>query len=135
MRNLFLAALVLIATSAKAVPPMPPELARTTWRWVSLTTPEENADDRGARLRPAATRPGAHLGLGARRFRLAGSLTRCDGGIPDPPEGYAGAVVACDSTPKVPFEDRHASMRRPSRVPLPSLTRSLSGRRTDAERT
>jgi hypothetical protein len=49
MRNLFLAALVLIATSAKAVPPMPPELARTTWRWVSLTTPEENADDRGAR--------------------------------------------------------------------------------------
>jgi heat shock protein HslJ len=41
MRNLFLAALVLIATSAQAVPPMPPELARTTWRWVSLTTPEE----------------------------------------------------------------------------------------------
>ena len=41
MRNLFLAALVLVATSAKAVPPMPPELARTTWGWVSLTTPEE----------------------------------------------------------------------------------------------
>ena len=41
MRNLFLAALVLMATAAKAVPPMPPELARTTWRWVSLTTPEE----------------------------------------------------------------------------------------------
>ena len=40
MRNLFLAALVLMATAAKAVPPMPPELARTTWRWVSLTTPE-----------------------------------------------------------------------------------------------
>ena len=40
-RNLFLAALVLIATAAQAVPPMPPELARTTWRWVSLTTPEE----------------------------------------------------------------------------------------------
>jgi para-nitrobenzyl esterase len=38
MRNLFLAALVLIATSAKAVPP---ELAGTIWRWVSLTTPEE----------------------------------------------------------------------------------------------
>ena len=38
VRNLFLAALVLIATAAKAVPP---ELARTTWRWVSLTTPEE----------------------------------------------------------------------------------------------
>ena len=41
MRNLFLAALVVIATAAKAAPPMPPELARTTWRWVSLTTPEE----------------------------------------------------------------------------------------------
>ena len=41
MRNLVLAALVLVATSAKAVPPMPPELARTTWGWVSLTTPEE----------------------------------------------------------------------------------------------
>lgn len=40
MRNLFLAALV-IATAAKALPPMPPELARTTWRWISLTTPEE----------------------------------------------------------------------------------------------
>jgi para-nitrobenzyl esterase len=39
MRNLFLAALVLIATAAEAVTPMPPE--RTTWRWVSLTTPEE----------------------------------------------------------------------------------------------
>jgi hypothetical protein len=38
--NLFLAALV-IATAAQAVPPMPPELARTTWRWISLTTPEE----------------------------------------------------------------------------------------------
>jgi hypothetical protein len=33
--------LVLVATSAKAVTPMPPELARTTWGWVSLTTPEE----------------------------------------------------------------------------------------------
>jgi hypothetical protein len=42
---------------------------------------------------------------------------------------------ACDSTPKVPFGDRHASMRRPSRVPLPSLIRPLSGRLTDAERT
>ena len=41
MRNLFLAALVLVATSAKAVPTMPQELARTTWGWVSLTTPEE----------------------------------------------------------------------------------------------
>ena len=41
MRNLFLAGLVLVATSAKAAPPMPPELARTTWGWVSLTTPEE----------------------------------------------------------------------------------------------
>ena len=41
MRNLFLAALVQVATAAKAVPPMPPELARTTWGWVSLTTPEE----------------------------------------------------------------------------------------------
>jgi len=40
-RNLFLAALVLIATAAQAVPPMPPELAGTTWRWVSLTTPDE----------------------------------------------------------------------------------------------
>jgi hypothetical protein len=25
----------------QGVAPMPPELARTTWRWVSLTTPEE----------------------------------------------------------------------------------------------
>ena len=41
MRILFLATLVVIATAANAVPPMPPELARTTWRWVSLTTPEE----------------------------------------------------------------------------------------------
>ena len=41
MRNLLLAALVLIATSAKAAPPIPPGLARTTWRWVSLTTPDE----------------------------------------------------------------------------------------------
>jgi para-nitrobenzyl esterase len=41
MRNLFLAALVLIATAAQAVSPMPPELAHTTWRWVSLTTAEE----------------------------------------------------------------------------------------------
>jgi hypothetical protein len=41
MRNLFLAALVLIVTAAQAVPPMPPDLARTTWRWVSLTTPGE----------------------------------------------------------------------------------------------
>ena len=41
VHDLFLAALVLVATSAKAVPPMPPELARTTWGWVSLTTPEE----------------------------------------------------------------------------------------------
>ena len=41
MRNLFLAALMVIATAAKAVPPMPPELARTTWRWISLTTSEE----------------------------------------------------------------------------------------------
>ena len=41
MRNLVLAALVLVAASTKAVPPMPPELARTTWGWVSLTTPEE----------------------------------------------------------------------------------------------
>ena len=40
MRNLFLAALVGV-TSAKAAPPVPPELARTTWGWVSLTTPEE----------------------------------------------------------------------------------------------
>ena len=41
MRNLFLTALVVIAAAAKAIPPTPPELARTTWRWVSLTTPEE----------------------------------------------------------------------------------------------
>ena len=41
MRNLFLATLVLIATAAQAVPPMPPELAGTTWRWISLTTPED----------------------------------------------------------------------------------------------
>ena len=41
MCNLFLAALMVIATAAKAAPPMPPELARTTWRWVSLTAPEE----------------------------------------------------------------------------------------------
>jgi heat shock protein HslJ len=41
MRSLFLAALVLIATAAQAVPPMPSELARTTWRWISLITPEE----------------------------------------------------------------------------------------------
>ena len=40
MRNLS-PARVLLATTAKAAPPMPPELARTTWRWVSLTTPEE----------------------------------------------------------------------------------------------
>jgi hypothetical protein len=73
------------------------------------------------------------LGLGATRFRLAGSLTRCDGGIR--PRAMPVLLWACDSTPKVPFEDRHASMRRPSRVRLPSLIRSLSGRRTDAERT
>jgi para-nitrobenzyl esterase len=41
VRNLFLATLVLIAIAAQAVPPMPPELAGTTWRWISLTTPEE----------------------------------------------------------------------------------------------
>jgi para-nitrobenzyl esterase len=41
MRNLFLAALGLIATAAQAASTMPPELARTTWRWVSLSTPEE----------------------------------------------------------------------------------------------
>jgi hypothetical protein len=37
--------------------------------------------------------------------------------------------------PESPIRDCHASMRRPSRVPLPSLIRSLSGRRTDVERT
>ena len=41
MRNLFLAALVLTATFAQAAPPMPPELARTTWHWVGFTTPVE----------------------------------------------------------------------------------------------
>ena len=56
MRNLFLAALVLVATSAKAVTPMPHELARTTWRWVSLTTPEETLTIAEPSVTPCASR-------------------------------------------------------------------------------
>ena len=41
MRNLLFLAVVLMATAAQVMPPTPPELARTTWQWVSLTTPEE----------------------------------------------------------------------------------------------
>ena len=88
MRNLVLAALVLMATAAKAVPTMPPELARTTWRWISLTTPEETltiAEPEGYILRFL---DGGRVALRADCNRGAGSVI-----FPEPGAIHFGALA------------------------------------------
>ena len=79
MRNIFLAALVLIATFAKAAPPMPPELARTTWRWVGLTTPAETLTITEPERYVLSFADGDRVALRADCNRTAGSV-----GFPEP---------------------------------------------------
>ena len=88
MRNLFLATLVLIATSAKAVPPTPPELARTTWRWVSLTTPEETLTIAEPERYTLRFSDGDRVALRADCNRGAGSVV-----FPEPGAIHFGALA------------------------------------------
>ena len=88
MRNRFLAALVLIATAAQAVPPMPPELARTTWRWVSLTTPEETVTIAESERYTLRFSDGDRIALRADCNRAAGSVV-----FPEPGAIRFGALA------------------------------------------
>jgi hypothetical protein len=79
-----------------------------------------------------ASRHWGSLGPWSDRVRLAGSLTRCDGGIPDPPEGYAGAVVGLRQYPESPIRRpscvHAATVQSPSSVPHPVAIRTSNGR-------
>jgi heat shock protein HslJ len=82
MRALFLlAALVLLATPAKAVSPMPPELVRTTWGWISLTNPAETLTIPEPERYTLSFADGDRVALRADCNRAAGSVAFPEPGV------------------------------------------------------